>query len=78
MLLIKDLYTLSFQELYAKVAERCVDLLSTRAPLELFWVLFVLSCDVGHHEIQVQEQVVNFALDTCTYEIFQVIFQKAL
>lgn len=59
------------KELYVKVTEKCISLLSTRAPLELYWVLFVLSCDVGHHDIQVHDDVINFALDTCTYEIFQ-------
>ena len=63
-----------FQELYIKVTERCNGLLSTRAPLELYWVLFVLSCDVGHHHIQAHDDVINSALDTCTYEIFQVTF----
>ena len=60
------------KSLYAKVTQKCVKILTPRAPLELFWVLFVLSCDAGHHHTLVTDDVIGLALDTCTYEIFQV------
>ena len=60
------------KSLYAKATHNCVKILTPRAPLELFWVLFVLSCDAGHHRALVTDDVIGLALDTCTYEIFQV------
>lgn len=45
---------------------------SSKAPLELFWLLFVLSCDPDLHQQLASDQVlINTLLDTCTYEIFQ-------
>ena len=53
---------------------RCSRLLSqtkTKAPLELFWVLFVLSCRVDSHKALAVETTIHTLLDICTYEIYQ-------
>lgn len=42
-----------------------------KAPVELFWLLFLLSCDPNQHEQLSNDSVINACLDTCTYEIFQ-------
>ena len=42
-----------------------------KAPLELYWVLFLLSCDPNQHERLAEERVIHSCLDICTYEIFQ-------
>ncbi len=62
------------KDLYPKLTQNCVQIISTRAPLELFWVLFVLSCDARLHHMLVADDVIGFSLDTCTYEIFQASF----
>ena len=54
--------------------ERCCKLLHTmknKAPLELFWVLFAMSCREETHSILVNECIINNLLDVCTYEIYQ-------
>jgi len=42
-----------------------------KAPIELFWLLFLLSCDPNQHDKMAHENAINCCLDTCTYEIFQ-------
>jgi len=42
-----------------------------KSPVELFWVLFLLSCDPNQHEELSNPEVIERCLDTCTYEIFQ-------
>lgn len=56
------------------VAQECIKVLiknAQKAPVELFWLLFLMSCDPNQHEKLSTESVVNCCLDTCTYEIFQ-------
>lgn len=60
------------KSVYTKLTQNCVRILAPRAQLELFWVLFVLSCDANHHHMLVTDDVISLSLDTCTYEIFQV------
>ena len=52
-----------------------VRLLLTQSPgkahIELYWVLYLLSCDPNQHEKLADEKVIHTCLDTCTYEIFQ-------
>lgn len=53
---------------------RCVRALASKAPpVELYWVLFELSCYEENHRLGdlVSEASVTRALDRCTYEIFQ-------
>jgi len=58
-----------------EVTSECLKLLNhgslQKAPIELFWLLFLLSCDPNQHEKMAHEPVINCCLDTCTYEIFQ-------
>ena len=42
-----------------------------KAPVELYWVLFLLSCDPNQHESLAHQNVIHGCLDICTYEIFQ-------
>lgn len=58
-------------DLYSKITDKSLLILSTRAPLELFWLLFVLSCDERRHAAIATESNICLLLDTCTYEIFQ-------
>ena len=54
--------------------KRCCKLLNVmknKAPLELFWVLFAMSCRVETHCILANECIINNLLDVCTYEIYQ-------
>ena len=44
---------------------------SGTAHVELYWVLYLLSCDPNQHEKLADERVIHTCLDTCTYEIFQ-------
>lgn len=44
---------------------------SGTAHVELYWVLYLLSCDPNQHEKLANERVIHTCLDTCTYEIFQ-------
>ena len=44
---------------------------SQKSPVELYWVLFLLSCDPNQHEELSKQNVIERCLDTCTYEIFQ-------
>jgi hypothetical protein len=57
------------------VTDKCIALLMTngeeKAPVELFWLLFLLSCDPNQHDKLSKDSVINACLDTCTYEIFQ-------
>jgi len=57
------------------VRHECLKLLKNgglqKAPIELFWLLFLLSCDPNQHEKLAHESIINCCLDTCTYEIFQ-------
>ena len=58
-----------------EVTSECLKMLNhgslQKAPIELFWLLFLLSCDPNQHEKLAHEPVINCCLDTCTYEIFQ-------
>jgi hypothetical protein len=54
-----------------KIALSSRGVMSTKAPVELSWVLFALSCNVELHQVLVTEEVIGKALHTCTYEIFQ-------
>jgi len=57
-----------------QVMDECILLLkknAQKAPIELFWLLFLLSCDPNQHQKLSNEDVINCFLDTCTYEIFQ-------
>jgi len=58
-----------------EVNEECIKMLKKsslqKAPIELFWLLFLLSCDPNQHEKLAEESIINCCLDTCTYEIFQ-------
>jgi len=57
-----------------EVTKECIQMLKKnpqKAPVELFWLLFLLSCDPNQHEKLSDESVVYCCLDTCTYEIFQ-------
>ena len=58
-----------------EVTSECLKMLNhgslQKAPIELFWLLFLLSCDPNQHEKLAHESVINRCLDTCTYEIFQ-------
>lgn len=42
-----------------------------KSSVELFWVLFLLSCDPNQHEALSNPIIIERCLDTCTYEIFQ-------
>lgn len=53
------------------VVDECLKALKRKAPVELFWLFFLFSCDPNQHEKIAQESVINTCLDTCTYEIFQ-------
>ncbi len=54
-----------------QAVQQCLKQLRRGAPIELFWLLFLLSCDPNQHETLAQESVVFCCLDICTYEIFQ-------
>lgn len=57
-----------------QVITECLNLLrknAQKAPVELFWLLFLLSCDPNQHLKLASEDVIQCCLDTCTYEIFQ-------
>ena len=59
---------------FEELLERCCKLLyamKNKAPLELFWVLFAMSCRVETHCILANECIINNLLDVCTYEIYQ-------
>ena len=59
---------------FSELIERCTGLLmqlKAKAPLELFWVLFVLSCQPPSHSILTKETTIYTHLDICTYEIYQ-------
>ena len=53
------------------VSRRCQAEMSVKCPLELHWVLFVLSCDNSLHSQMHASSFIHRALDICTYEIFQ-------
>ena len=56
----------------ARLAEVCKGQLACKTmPIELPWVLFVLSCNHALHGALNTRAVVAKALDVCTYEIFQ-------
>ena len=57
-----------------ELLDRCSKLLhamKTKAPLELFWVLFAMSCNIETHSFLTNESIINSLLDICTYEIYQ-------
>ena len=57
-----------------ELLDKCSKLLhalKNKAPLELFWVLFAMSCRVETHSILATECIINNLLDVCTYEIYQ-------
>ena len=59
---------------FVELIKRCFALLhgmKTKAPLELFWVLFALSCLSDTHSVLTEESVIHALLDICTYEIYQ-------
>ena len=45
--------------------------MKTKAPIELFWVLFALSCRLDTHKSLAEENTIHTLLDICTYEIYQ-------
>ncbi len=59
------------KDLLMALTEDCRLKLMHKAPMELHWVLFVLSCNLELHDALDPETVVPRALDICTYEIFQ-------
>ena len=61
-------------DLVVELVEKCSKLLNgmkNKAPLELFWVLFVMSCRVESHSLLANENIISNLLDVCTYEIYQ-------
>jgi len=57
-----------------ELVKRCSTILSckkTKSPLELFWVLFALSCHSDTHQFLADEEIIHTLLDICTYEIYQ-------
>ena len=57
-----------------ELLDKCSKLLHTlknKAPLELFWVLFAMSCRMETHTFLTNESIINTLLDVCTYEIYQ-------
>ena len=63
----------AIDELYdiAQTSIRIFQEKGQKSSMELFWVLFLLSCDPNQHEALSNPSVVERCLDTCTYEIFQ-------
>ena len=75
------------EEVFMEILERCVRLLraaKTKAPLELFWVLFALSSScsamtvpadheptTSHAFLTSDEAIIHALLDVCIYEIYQ-------
>ena len=51
--------------------EECQRLISRKCPLELHWVLFLLSCNPELHKRLTSPELITKCLDVCTYEIFQ-------
>ena len=67
-------YSLVSGDSFVELLKRCFTLLhgmKTKAPLELFWVLFALSCRCDTHSVLTEESVIHALLDICTYEIYQ-------
>ena len=60
----------SFVELLDKCS-KLLHALKNKAPLELFWVLFAMSCRMETHTFLTNENIINILLDVCTYEIYQ-------
>ncbi|TRY62034.1 hypothetical protein TCAL_09255 [Tigriopus californicus] len=56
---------------HGRMIEACKRSMGLKAPVEVFWVLFVLSCDSNLHIELAHNTVISRALDVCTYEIFQ-------
>ncbi len=61
-----------------QVTEKCVRLLQEdrgqpqhKPPVELYWLLFLMSCDPNRHEELAEQAVIGSALESCTYEIFK-------
>jgi len=60
----------SFGQFERLIAE-CKRNLSWKAPTELFWTLFALSCHPPNHTFLATENIINRCFDISTYEIFQ-------
>ena len=60
--IIDELVTSCLHILYAN---------KTKSPLELFWVLFALSCWPNYHHLATNEAAIHTLLEVCTYEIYQ-------
>ena len=63
-------------EIFENLTDRCLGLLTiarNKSPLELFWVLFALSCraDKTHESVASRDTAIHTLLDVCTYEIYQ-------
>jgi len=64
------------EEVVDKLTVKCLSLLEmerTKSPLEVFWVLFALSCVPRQHQFMADrvETLVQSLMEVCTYEIYQ-------
>jgi hypothetical protein len=59
------------KESLVSIGQKCVTHISIKCPIELYWVVFVLSCNEVNQEHFKSSSFIHKSLDVCTYEIFQ-------